>query len=391
MARFCSVLMFAASLVFPIQASYFGSWQFVPQYIVPIQSFLQTPPDSLELTGPDELFENASAQFRAIVHFPDGSTQDISATASWGITPSVVGTIQSGLLSAGDLDQTMRATVWARYQTDGIDLQAQKGITILAICRAGYALRFDGLDDLVIVPRSQSLEPSEITVELWANLEGEQLYHTRMLRKCAGFSNGYILAANHHMNRTIQAIFPLWNTAGGDIIATDTQSYSAYFGTWHHFAGVYSSQFIAFYVDGVQIKNIPHSHGIMRHSVSDLIIGNGIESYLEAFKGLIDEVRVWNMARTESQIRESMNRNLVGTEQGLVGYWNFDEGQGQVVHDLSSFANHGFLGAQSQDSDAADPVWVLSDAPVGICDERSPSGKTPTMWTPSMETTTTTV
>jgi hypothetical protein len=67
-----------------------------------------------------------------------------------------------------------------------------------------------------------------------------------------------------------------------------------------------------------------------------------------------------------------MNRKLKGTEPGLVGYWNFDEGQGQIVHDLSPFANHGFLGTISAESDAADPVWVLSDAPVGICEDDQP-------------------
>src|SRR5262249_31885001 len=41
--------------------------------------------------------------------------------------------------------------------------------------------------------------------------------------------------------------------------------------------------------------------------------------------GQLDEVRIWNVARTEEQIRETMSRKLTGQEPGLVGLWNFDD------------------------------------------------------------------
>src|SRR6266436_3239224 len=43
------------------------------------------------------------------------------------------------------------------------------------------------------------------------------------------------------------------------------------------------------------------------------------------FQGQLDEVRVWSVARTEEQIRETMSRKMTGTEPGLVGLWNFDD------------------------------------------------------------------
>ena len=43
-----------------------------------------------------------------------------------------------------------------------------------------------------------------------------------------------------------------------------------------------------------------------------------------SFAGLIDEVRIWDIARTENQIRSDMNKQLKGDESGLVGYWKFD-------------------------------------------------------------------
>ena len=42
--------------------------------------------------------------------------------------------------------------------------------------------------------------------------------------------------------------------------------------------------------------------------------------------GQMDELRVWNYARTPEQIRENLFKTLAGTEPGLVGYWTFDDG-----------------------------------------------------------------
>ncbi|MBM3239750.1 T9SS type A sorting domain-containing protein [Candidatus Poribacteria bacterium] len=58
------------------------------------------------------------------------------------------------------------------------------------------------------------------------------------------------------------------------------------------------------------------------------------------WNGLIDEVRIWNIARTQEEIRATMNTTLKGNEPGLVGYWNFDDG---TANDSSPYRNHGTL------------------------------------------------
>ncbi|MGL5511061.1 MAG: LamG domain-containing protein, partial [Microcoleaceae cyanobacterium] len=42
------------------------------------------------------------------------------------------------------------------------------------------------------------------------------------------------------------------------------------------------------------------------------------------FTGTVDEVRIWNIARTAGEIQDSMLTPLTGEEQGLVGYWPFE-------------------------------------------------------------------
>jgi hypothetical protein len=61
-----------------------------------------------------------------------------------------------------------------------------------------------------------------------------------------------------------------------------------------------------------------------------------------------------------------MNTKLDGNEPNLVAYWDFDEGAGQTAADVSGHGNNGTLGS-SAGIDAADPCWVESDAPVGLC------------------------
>jgi len=46
------------------------------------------------------------------------------------------------------------------------------------------------------------------------------------------------------------------------------------------------------------------------------------------FHGQLDEMRIWSVKRTTTQIRESMFTRLNGNEDGLVALWNFDKAAG---------------------------------------------------------------
>ena len=51
------------------------------------------------------------------------------------------------------------------------------------------------------------------------------------------------------------------------------------------------------------------------------------------FQGNLDEVRIWNVALTQTEIRDNMCQKLTGSEAGLVGYWRFDETSGTTAYD----------------------------------------------------------
>jgi hypothetical protein len=74
--------------------------------------------------------------------------------------------------------------------------------------------------------------------------------------------------------------------------------------------------------------------------------------------GKLDELRVWNYARSEQQIRENMHLTLSGSESGLLNYWQFNEGSGTTAHDYTGNCS-GTL------HNLANGNWVNSSIPLG--------------------------
>jgi len=65
------------------------------------------------------------------------------------------------------------------------------------------------------------------------------------------------------------------------------------------------------------------------------------------YNGYIKEIRMWNIARSQSDIQSNMNRQLTGNEPGLVGYWKLDEGNGTIANDSTQNNSDGTIyGAQ---------------------------------------------
>ena len=76
------------------------------------------------------------------------------------------------------------------------------------------------------------------------------------------------------------------------------------------------------------------------------------------YKGLMDELRIWQSARTQTEIQDNRLTQLTGNESGLVWYSPVDEGSGQVLNDLSISGINAGLGCDGSDPDQCDPAWV---------------------------------
>lgn len=132
---------------------------------------------------------------------------------------------------------------------------------------------------------------------------------------------------------------------------------------WQHVAITLENGTLSLYINGVLDRTYAGSQTPMN---SDRPLSFGREGPPYGgwrYDGLIDEVRVWNVARTAAQLLGAMNVRLVGTEAGLVGYWRFDEGTGDVAFDATGRGHNAQLG-NLVGPDANDPVWSTDRAPI---------------------------
>ena len=124
---------------------------------------------------------------------------------------------------------------------------------------------------------------------------------------------------------------------------------------WAHLAATLSGTTATIYINGKAVGsatlNIPPA--VTRTNIYIGRSAYAADSYANA---IFDEIRIWDIARTQTQIQTNMNRSLVGTETGLVGYWRLDEGAGTNALDSSVSGRTAAL--------AGGAVWTNSGAPI---------------------------
>jgi hypothetical protein len=223
-----------------------------------------------------------------------------------------------------------------------------------------WALQFDGVDDYVRVEDIGNFDfTSTLTLEAWVkpnSVAGTGSFKGIISGRQSSNPNstgGWIVNTNKDNSSkwALSICTPFCNAAispTGSLIV----------GEWAHIAATYDGSTIKIYQDGTLIGSTAQT-GDVSYSTY-LFIG----AWGSAFNGIIDEVRVWNIARTQDEIQSTMNGSLIGDETGLVGYWTFDEGSGQITIDGTGLGQYGQLGELS-DVDSADPSWVFSDVPIG--------------------------
>lgn len=118
-------------------------------------------------------------------------------------------------------------------------------------------------------------------------------------------------------------------------------------GQWHHIAAVYDGD-LDLYVDGVHYVG---SYGDYDYMESDLRIGASTQTWYSHFEGDVDEVRLWDHARTMQEIREHAHLTLSGAEPGLYSYWQRNEAPGSTtLLDATGLQDGAVAGAGFQSS-----------------------------------------
>lgn len=217
-----------------------------------------------------------------------------------------------------------------------------------------YGLKFDGNDDLLLVfDNDGNLDDltDQITIEGWIYLNATAGWghKPRIIdRSDDGNMDRWLL---HIMEGTTMLNF--------NINKNKVNSSPLPLFTWVHVAATYNGNSMKVYVMG-DLENTLDVTTTIDVKNSNTYIGSAdpiVSSSLGTFTGLINELRVWNTAKSALEISYLMNQTLTGSEQGLIAYWKFDEGLGQTTVD-SATNNNARLGNSIQ-PDSQDPAWVM--------------------------------
>ena len=133
---------------------------------------------------------------------------------------------------------------------------------------------------------------------------------------------------------------PYAATAGGDPGDCNSHSSARTWdnGAWVHVCIVLANSQLRYYFDTTD-SSVDFSFGTRPMSIS-AIAGHGATNCW--YKGLIDEVRVYDRALSQGEIGQLYDEGL-SLDAGLIAHWDFDENSGTVLHDRTVFGNDGTI------------------------------------------------
>ena len=257
--------------------------------------------------SPELVIRNAAADHSGAYNcrVANGAGEAFSNTAS-------VLVIEGGLSISGVIQ-------YEGSQTGPVHIAASQ------IQEGNRVLSLDGNGDFAITTLTD-LSGSEIAVQYW--FRGSSIQSA--VRQQSG--GNYIVAG--WRNQHILSFDGDTSGISAGAAATD--------GNWHHIAMTWKPNArggFRSYLDGRLIEQRDSADAEIPNLNAQVYFG-AFNGQREFANGQLDEIAIWERALSEGEMAIGWNVPLTGNEEGLIGFWNFDDGIGQ---DLSGFGNHAEL------------------------------------------------
>ena len=232
---------------------------------------------------------------------------------------------------------------------------------------ANFGLSFDGVNDFVTFGPAPGLGVSTFTVETWFKRTGPGVSTSTgsggvdaipLVGKGRAEADGTTQDMNYFLglrasDGVLVADFEEGATGASPglnhPVAGTTRVAS---NLWYHAAATYDGTTWRLYLNGVleaqlAVGRPPRSDSIQHGSFASALNSAGAPGGF--FKGVLDEVRIWDYARTGAQIASTKDVEVFSAS-GLLGRWGLNEGAGTIANDSSGTAENGTL--------VNGPAWV---------------------------------
>jgi hypothetical protein len=175
-----------------------------------------------------------------------------------------------------------------------------------------------------------------MTVECWVKLSSTELNQGFVSRSDSVNLNQFTFSTQ--TTNVLQA--HVATTASDWFVNFATGTVPIVINTWTHVAMVFNgtqsgnSNRFKFYINGVldagttYTGTIPAALTSITQVLSIALRESGGGSYTN---GLMDEVRIWNTARTAAELLNNKDTEISGTTSGLIYYWKFNDGTGTTA------------------------------------------------------------
>jgi len=193
------------------------------------------------------------------------------------------------------------------------------------ISTTGNAIHCDGINDY-LESSPLFLGTGNFTIECWVKQSTLANYPVIFAQDQSGVGNpAFRLEVTNGSNTLLFAM-----TDGVNSVAYNSTS-SISVGNWIHIAVVRNGNTYTTFVNGVASGSSTIA-GTLNHNNNTFNFRIGARRYDVSggpgnpFPGAFDDFRVWNVARTGTEIQAAMNYELMGNESGLIRYYKFNQG-----------------------------------------------------------------
>ncbi|MFE3845705.1 LamG-like jellyroll fold domain-containing protein, partial [Thermoplasmatota archaeon] len=212
----------------------------------------------------------------------------------------------------------------------------------------GSAIKFDGANDYIDILNTSDFEFSnqDLTFSAWIQIEDNADDYRNIIS--LGDTDSYphmALAKSRSSNLDGRLFFEIYNDSSAASVESIESGPDLPKNNWMFLTGVFEyNNSIRLYLNGVLQENttdidynLSHASDLTFHIGASCNLGGSWPGY---YKGLIDEVRIYNRALNETEINLLYQIYKPDT---LIAYWDFNEGNGSIVNDSSLNENNGTI------------------------------------------------